>query len=110
MKEYQDVIDFIQSQRLAIKPNPENLRQALIQGALLEEEGTVKRFWKPFLGASLAMFGVGIMVWSPSEEVQIAQDWESEFMAEMEDFYETKAELEPLYTEPLFSAVTPYQS
>lgn len=114
--EFKVVTDFLRSQRMAIKPDPERLRQALVQSSLLTDDeddwAGLQRFWKPFMGMGLAVFGVGILLWSPgniSDESQIAQDWESEFMAEIADFYETKAELEPIYTEPLFSSDNRYQ-
>lgn len=117
LNEFTLVTDFLKSQRLAIKPDPERLKQALVQGALLADDeddwGRLQPFWKPLMGAGLAVFGGVILLSTPkniSDEVQIAQDWESEFMSEIADFYETKAELEPLYTQPLFSSDNRYQS
>ena len=45
-----------------------------------------------------------------SEEEILLEQWEAEFASEMEDFNKTKQTLENIYSDPLFSLVTPTQS
>jgi hypothetical protein len=65
--EYIELLTFMQAQTIPRKPNPEGLKQALKQAALLEEEaasdewGAFMRLWKPLVGLSLSLFVVGII-------------------------------------------------
>jgi len=84
-KSYADIIDFLQAQQQTIAPNPEHLRQALVQSALLKQAeqqdhwGVLAKIfgnWKPFTGVAMSLFGIGFLtanMWLPSETIERSQ-------------------------------------
>lgn len=83
LQDYLEVIEFLRAQQSTHQPNPENLKQALLQGDLLTPEisddwGSFRFFkvrlshWQTWGGVGVSMFGVVVLAaswWNPPQTV-----------------------------------------
>lgn len=81
VQDYLEVVEFLRAQQSEVLPNPESLRQALLQGDLIapkpsrDDWGAFSVFqsgWKTWGGLGVSMFGVAVIAaswWNPAPEV-----------------------------------------